>query len=221
MSTFRIPLIIGLLLVLSGCIVSEQIGEPVGRGRSRMPSKDVTMHFDTDFNKAMVYGRSAAIAGLALWILVAFRKNILAMLLAMALFSVAGWLVHRDYPTMNDYRIVVEESGLHLSIPPDLDTQIPWNAVESLELAGHAWGNVGGGFVMTPMGGMRRQAGVELPDWETMDITLAGGQTHRINLKRLSIEHRQIFAQALIKRSPTFYSPARSLALGSSRFTWR
>ena len=34
-----------------------------------------------------------------------------------------------------------------------------------------------------------------------MKLTLAGGQSHLIQLDELSIEHRQIFARALIKRA--------------------
>ena len=53
----------------------------------------------------------------------------------------------------------------------------------------------------TPGVGMTQKAGIELPDWKTMRITLTNGTTHTVKLSELSIEHRQIFAQALIKRA--------------------
>ncbi len=201
MHTVRVLFVISLLLLVGGCMISEQIGEPVGQGRNRMPSKDVTMHFDTQFNRILVFGRSALLAVLALWIFSAWRKSPVGMLIGAGTLVFAGWLIVKDYPSLTGYRIEVVESGLHLNIPPDLEEKIPWGSVQSLELAGHEWASVGGGSYMGPLGREHRTVGVELPDWETMTITLTGGQTYTLDLKLLSVEHRQIFSQALVKRA--------------------
>jgi len=192
--------VIWLLLLLSGCMVSEQIGEPIGRGRHLRPSEDVTIHFDTQFNRILLFGRSAALVGLAFWIFSAFGKKPIAILVAVGAGGFAGWLVINDYPALTDYHIEVAPSGLVLIIPPEPEIRIPWESIETMELAGYEWASVGGGTRLTPFG-HQRVVGVELPDWETMDITLTGGQKHTINLKRLSVEHRQIFSNALIKRA--------------------
>ena len=193
--------VIWLLLLLSGCMVSEQIGEPIGSGHSRKPSEDVTIHFDTQFNLILLFGRSAALVGLAFWIFSAFGKKPIATLVAVGAGGFAGWLVINDYPTLTDYHIEVAANGLVMSIPPEPEIRIPWESIETMELAGYEWASAGGGTRLTPLGQQQRMAGVELPDLETMDITLTGGQKHTINLKRLSIEHRQIFSKALIKRA--------------------
>lgn len=197
----RLFLCVCLFTMLAGCMISEQIGEPVGRGNSRMAGKDVTIHFDTDFNRILLFGRSALLAGLGIWIFSQWGKSAGGILVGAVLVGVAGWLAIQDYPSLSGYRISVEESGLILNIPSEIEERIPWNEVEALELAGFEYGRVGGGTRITPFGSPQRLVGAELPAWETMTITLAGGQTRRIDLKRLSIEHRQIFAQALIKRA--------------------
>jgi hypothetical protein len=181
-------------------MVSEQIGEPIGSGTHRRPSEDVTVHFDTGFNRALVFGRSALLAALAVWIFFTWGKMPISILLGSALLVVAGWLPVKDYPSLTGYRIEVAESGLYLSIPPEPEMEIPWESIEGLKLAGHGYGSAGAIRVATPFG-QSRTVGVELPAWETMDIILFGGQTYTVNLEALSVEHRQIMAQALIKRA--------------------
>ena len=88
-----------------------------------------------------------------------------------------------------------------LTVPPDLDTLISWQSIEGLELEGFGYARIGDGTRRTFLGQVYKSAGTELPDWKTMKLTLAGGQSHMIQLDELSIEHRQIFAKALIKRA--------------------
>jgi hypothetical protein len=189
-----------LALAVSGCLVSEQIGEPVGHGNSRMPGDDVAIHFDTDFNRVVMLARSGALVAFALWIFSAWGLKPGPILVGGALIGVAGWLVVKDYPSLEGYRLEVAPEGLGLKVPPELDTVIPWQSIEALELEGFGYAKIGGGSQVMPFGA-RQQVGVELPDWRTMKLTLAGGQTHTIMLEELSIEHRQIFAKALIKRA--------------------
>jgi hypothetical protein len=191
----RFVLALFLLLLVCGCMVSEQIGEPVGHGRNRRPGDDVAVHFDTQFNRIILFGRSAVLVCLALWIFSAFGKSPGAVLVGVAVMGVAAWLFFKDYPTLTHYRVEVSQSGLYLNVPPDLDTEIPWNAIEELELEGFAYGSARAD--MTP----GSSATIELPAWETMDITLSDGTKHRIVLVELSVEHREIFAQALVRRA--------------------
>jgi len=181
--------------------MSEQIGEPVGHGRSRRPNDDVAIHFDTQFNRIVVLGRSAALAGIALWIFSSLGAKPSSILVGVAFLATAVWLVVKDYPSLTGYRLEVAPAGLTLKVPPNLDTLVPWESVEALELEGFGYARIGGGAQLMPFGGARASAGVELPDWKTMKLTLAGGQSHMIQLDELSIEHRQIFAKALIKRA--------------------
>ncbi len=101
---------------------------------------------------------------------------------------------------MTGYRLEVAPEGLTLKVPPDLDTLIRWESVEGLELEGFGYGRIAGNIQFDGVR-MVRQTALELPDWRTMKLTLAGGQSHLIQLDELSIEHRQIFARALIKRA--------------------
>ena len=189
---------LGLLLLICGCMLSEQIGEPVGQGRSRRPGDDVAIHFDTQFNRVVLFGRSALLVGLALWIFSAFGKSPGSVLVGLAVLGTAGWLFLKDYPSLTGYRVEVSAAGLYLKVPPDLETEIPWGAIEELELEGHAYASISTGTRVTPFGG-RRSTSIDLPAWETMDITLTDGTKHRILLKELSVEQRAIFARALIK----------------------
>ena len=188
-----------LVVTASGCLVSEQIGEPVGHGRSRLPSQDVTIHFDTDFNRVVLFGRSAALLGIGLWIFSAFGSKPVPIIVGGALIGAAGWFVVKDYPSLEGYRLEVAAEGLTLKVPPDLDTLLSWQSIEGLELEGIPFARIGGETQRDIFGTVHNSAGTELPDWKTMKLT-ASGQTHMIQLDRLSIEHRQIFANALVKR---------------------
>ena len=190
-----------LVVTAAGCLVSEQIGEPVGHGRSRLPSEDVTIHFDTDFNRIVVFGRSAVLLGIGLWIFSTWGLKSVPIIVGGALIGAAGWLVQEDYPSLKGYRLDVAAEGLTLKVPPDLDTLISWQSIEGLELEGFGYARIGDGTRRTFLGQVYKSAGTELPDWKTMKVTLAGGQSHMIQLDELSIEHRQIFAKALIKRA--------------------
>lgn len=196
----KMLLAVSLLVLSTGCLVSEQIGEPVGHGSSRMAGEDVAIHFDTDFNRIILFGRSAALVVFALWIFSAWGLKPGPILVGGALIGVAGWLIAKDYPALEGYRLEVAAEGLTLKVPPDLDTLVPFRSIEELELEGFGYARIGGGPQFTGQG-MTQSAGLELPDWKTMKLTLTGGEIHTIQLDELSIEHRQILANALIKRA--------------------
>ena len=189
-----------LVFTAAGCLISEQIGEPVGQGRSRMPSEDVTIRFDTQVNRIVVFGRSAALAGIALWIFFSWGAKPGPILVGVAFLATAGWLIAKDYPSLTGYRLEVAPEGLTLKVPPDLDELIPWESVEGLELEGLGYKRIGGNVHLEGMMLVERTL-LELHDWKTMKLMVAGGQSHTVQLSELSIEHREIFAKALIKRA--------------------
>ena len=190
-----------LAFTAAGCLMSEQIGEPVGHGTSRMAGDDVAIHFDTDYNRIIMFARSAALVSIALWLFSSWGMKPVPFLLGGAFIVTAGWFIVKDYPALGGYRLEVAPEGLTLKVPPDLDTLIAWQSIEGLELEGFGYARVGGGPQVTPYGQAYQSVGVELPDWKTMKLTTTDGQTHTIVLEKLSIEHRQIFANALIKRA--------------------
>jgi hypothetical protein len=63
MRSCRFLCVVFCLLLLSGCMVSEQIGEG---------KQDLTFHFDSDFNLIILFGRSGALGLLAFWIYTAW-----------------------------------------------------------------------------------------------------------------------------------------------------
>ncbi len=110
-----------LALTTAGCLVSEQIDEPVGRGRNQKPAEDMAIHFDTQFNYIIVLGRSAALAGLAFWIFSSWGAKPGAIVIGGALLATSGWLLVKGYPALSGYRLEVAPEGLTLKVPPDLD----------------------------------------------------------------------------------------------------
>jgi hypothetical protein len=186
---FSILALAGVSL-LSGCMISEQIG--------RMP-QDFTIHFDTEFNRILLFGRSVALVVLAVWLYHALRKNTAAIVASVVVFGVAAGLFIVDYSTLSKYRVEVQGEGLLLNIPPDPEALIAWDTIEALELAGYEWANVPMPEVMDRFMPKSADAFSSLPDWETMDITADGFRYH-INLKKLSIEQRSILSRAIVHR---------------------
>jgi hypothetical protein len=186
---FSILVLAGVSL-FSGCMISEQIG--------RMP-QDFTIHFDTDFNRILLFGRSLALAVLAVWLYHALRKTTAATVVSVVVFGVAAWLFIMDYPALSKYRIEIQGEGLVLNIPPDPEAFIAWDTIETLQLAGYEWATVPMPEVVDRFMPKSDDAFSSLPDWETMDIT-AGGARYHIVVKKLSVEQRQILSRAIVHR---------------------
>ena len=186
---FSILALAGVSL-LSGCMISEQIG--------RFP-QDITIHFDTDFNRILLFGRSLALAGFAYWLYGALRKNTGAMVASVIVFGIAVGLFVKDYLALSKYRVEVQGEGLLLNIPPNPEAFIAWDTIESLELAGYEWATVPTPEVMDRFMPNSNDVFSSLPDWESMDIT-ADGVPYHINLKKLSIEQREILSRAIVNR---------------------
>ena len=174
-------------------MVSEQIGEIPG---------DLTFHFDTDFNRALVFGRVAGLGILVLWIFAKFKKPT-ALPVAVPILLFAGWTVQQDYPSLTDYRVEVREDALYLNIPPEPEGEIPWSSIEEMKIEGIGWATAGGDLpgTPTPFGVPKTEyAWSELPEWKTMEL-LADGETHLVMLDKLSVEQRQTLWRAIAKHA--------------------
>jgi hypothetical protein len=173
------------LLALSGaaCMISEQSGQDI---------EDLTFHFDTGFNRAVLFGRSSLLAIVGLWFFAGGKRSAVPVLLAVGCIGTAGWLLIRDYPTLHRYRVQVLGNGLVLSIPPESEKTLAWTSIEGMYVEG-----MGSGAV--PRDEFERR--LQLPDWHLLRITEAGGATHDMDLRPLSVEQRQILWRAIARRA--------------------
>ena len=110
-----------ILLVLltgtTGCMISTQEGERT-HVNSAAPD-EIVFHFDTSFNRTLLYGRSIALLGIGLWF---FRTrnsggNVLCMVLAVVFVSAAGGWYFTGQRKLTNYR--VELAPTHRSLPMD------------------------------------------------------------------------------------------------------
>jgi hypothetical protein len=174
------------LFLLSGsaCMISEQVGQD---------REDLTFHFDTGFNRTMLFGRSGVIAVVALWLFAGAKKSPVSAVLGVVLLAGAGYLLVKDYPTLSRYRVEVLGDGLTIAIPPEPDKVLAWGSIEEMYIEG-----------MGPADGLPKdefERRLALPDWHSMKITVTGGATEEVDLKLLSVEQRQILWRAIARRA--------------------
>ena len=186
-------------LVAAGCMVSDQKGQLVPDGNPRYWDQklgEVSFDFDSTWNRGAVFGRSAALVLLALAIFAAERggKKALSLFVGLPLVVLAGYLLYQDLPTLLHYRIAALESGLVIEIPPDVSVDAGWDAVESLSVTGWEMKRGAPG----PLG---KNPFTDVPEWEAMDLRLAGGELVTVDLKRLSWEQRQSVWKAIAVRA--------------------
>jgi hypothetical protein len=188
-----------LALLTAGCMISEQTGQLVPDGNPRYWDQklgEVTFHFDSTWNRVAIFGRSALLALLALWI---FRsesggKRLLTFAVGIPLLVVAAWLVAKDLPSLRRYKIAALEHGLVVEIPPDLSREVPWRDVDSMDVTG--WELKRGA---PPPGGANPFT--DVPEWERMQVHTTAGDTIDVDLKRLSWEQRQSVWKAIAVRA--------------------
>lgn len=173
-----------LLLSFTGCMISEQLGQG---------DEELLFHFDTQFNRIMLFARSAAIGAIALWLFVGSRRKVGPILFGIALLAVAGGLFVKDHPRMSSYRVEVLDEGLVLAIPPGPEKSFAWGAIEEIYIEGV------GPTDSRPKDAVAKM--LELPEWHSLRITVAGGETHLVDLKLLSMEQRQTLWRAIAKRA--------------------
>ncbi len=182
---------VAFALLLSGCLISEQSGEF---------NSDLTYDFGSDLNYYLLFGRSAGLAMVASWIFSAEKKSpskLLSILLGVPALLAAGYLLYRDYPTVKSYRIELMDSGLYLNVPPDPEVHIDWSTIKLMEVKGIDYGR----GIRNPNPMAQTSYFTDLPDWHDMTLTLTDGQTHRVDLSRLSVEQRQILWRAIARRA--------------------
>ena len=192
-------LVVVASLLAAACMVSEQRGQLVPDGNPRYWDQklgEVSFDFDTPWNRTAVYGRSAALVLAALWIFSAERggKKMLSLVLGLPLVVAAGFLLYQDLPTLQRYRIAALESGLVIEIPPDVSIDAGWNAVESLSVTGWEMKRGAPG----PLG---KNPFTDVPEWESMDVRVAGEDLVTVDLRRLSWEQRQSVWKAIAVRA--------------------
>jgi hypothetical protein len=195
----RVGLAVLLALGLAGCVVSEQSGQLVPDGNPRYWDQklgEVSFHFDSPFNKAVVYGRSLLLALLGFWVFRAEQggRRVLTLTLGVPLLVLAGFLLYRDLPTLLRYRIEAREDGLTIEIPPDVAHEVGWDGIEGMTVTGSELRRENPG----PAGS---NPFVDLPEWHAMDLTFAGGETVHVDLRRLSWEQRQSVWKAIAVRA--------------------
>lgn len=181
-----------LLLCLgatTGCVLSTQDGE-AGHVNSRQPD-EIAFHFDSGFNRGVVYGRSVALVLLGLWVIRFGRtgqgKMAFALLGTLPLTGVAFWLWQQGASTVSDYRIEVTLDVLVVSIPPEPEHVIEWESIEGMYIEGVEY---------------RVDTGIDtVAEYHYMDLHLDDGTTLPVDLKRLSVEQRGTLWRAIAKRA--------------------
>ena len=193
MPATRLLLLCLVITLHAGCMLSDQVGQ--------MP-QDVTFHFDTDFNRALVFGRAAGLTAIVFWLFAKFKRHS-AILVGVPILVFAGWTVARDYPSLSGYRIEVRKDALYLRIPPEPERGIPWESIQEMEIEGESWATVEGGRTTTvnPDGSFQetKYAWSELPQWKSMKV-ITEKDSFIVQLDRLSVEQRQTLWQSIAKR---------------------
>jgi hypothetical protein len=171
-------------LCAAGCMISEQTGQG---------NEDLVFFFDTEFNRIMLFGRSALIAAVALWVFAGSGKKTGPVLFGVGLIAASLGLFAKDYPRLSRYRVQVLNEGLVLEIPPEPEMSFPWDAIQEMYVEGVGPARPDDGDAFSKM--------LELPEWHVLRITLAGGATQEVNLELLSIEQRQTLWKAIARRA--------------------
>lgn len=192
-------LLLCLALSSTACAVSEQEGrlQPPGNPRYHTDGQlgEVAFHFDSTFNKAAIFGRTAALGLLALFVFGSGSRgrNVVTTIVAVAALGAAAWLLVRDLPTFS-YEVRVGKGGLDLKIPPAAARHIEWSELEEMRISGYEW--IGARSLGTSSPNF-----ASLPEWQTMELRLVGGEEIVVDLERLSVEHRQNFWRAIAAHS--------------------
>jgi hypothetical protein len=189
-----IPLLILLVLGLPGCLISEQIGD---RAHVNSPMPDeFTFHFNTSFNQALLFGRSAALLLICLWAVSARVKgggNALPLFIAVAALVWSGWLLMTGWSTVFNYRIEVRSDQLLLDIPSEPELIVHWDDIASAR---------GGGIARNASFGDAINQEIKWSsEWENLTILLKDGRKLELDLRRLSIEQRGTLWRAIARKA--------------------
>jgi len=186
----RAFLVLFAISLSTGCLVSEQMGE---RTHVNSPApEEISFHFDSAFNKVLVFGRSAALLAVALWVF-SLRKGpsgVIPIILAAAFAITSVSLLWLGWTKMRDYRIDVRRDHLHLMIPGEPELRVDWSEIEEIKVEGMALNvdMVGPGMEWAPQ-------------WEDLKIVQSGGEVHDVDLRPLSVEQRGTFWRAIVSKA--------------------
>ena len=172
-----------LLVCASGCLISEQTGQG---------NQDLTFHFDTPFNRAILFARSGALALVGVWLLAASRRKTGPVAVAAVMLLGAAWLFVSELSTLRRYRVEVLGDGLHVAIPPEPETMLAWEGIEEMYVEGLGPPEPRGDAI---------QHMLALPEWHSLDLTMVGGAKQHMDLKPLSMEQRQTLWKAIARRA--------------------
>ena len=180
-------------LSLTGCLISTQEGE-----RSHVNSKhpeEITFHFDTGYNKAVLFGRSAALLLVPLWVFAKRRGggNTIPAIVGVLALGGAVWLLVSGFGTTFDYRIEVANDRLRVDVPQQAAFEVPWNEIESIEGDGKAR-NV-------DFGNGEGQALHWATEWQDLKIATTSGRHHEVDLRPLSVEQRGTLWRAVARKA--------------------
>ena len=181
MSTLRLLMVLAVVLGATGCMISEQTGQG---------NEELAFFFDTEFNRIIVFARSAFLVVLGVWTLNASRRRIGPVSFGVLFLLAAAAFFIRDYPTLKNFRVEVLREGLYLNIPPDDARNIPWNTIEEMVVEGVGQQQVHGDAIQQMM---------NLPEWHSMEMTLTSGEKVPVNLELLSLEQRQNLWKAIMR----------------------
>jgi hypothetical protein len=179
---------------MCGCVVSQQEGE-----RTHVNAADpdeIEFHFNTAFNRAVLFGRSALLLAFAAWLLP--RKgtgsgSIAPIVLAVAVLIGSAWLLMTGWSKVFDYRIAVHNDALSLNVPSQSELMIAWSEIEEIEGEGKA-------LDVTFLDG-KGQAMKYASEWEDLTITVRGGKQHFVDLRPLSVEQRGVLWRAIARKA--------------------
>ena len=195
-----------LLAGLTGCMISTQEGE---RTHVNSPAPDeITFHFDTSFNRALLYGRSLALLGIAVWLLRSRGSDggVLPIVLAVVIGAAATGWYFTGQRKMSSYRIDLNPAGMQLQLPSKPTANIAWADIESIDGDGVARD--------VSFGDGKGQALKWSVEWQELIIHLRGGKKVEMNLKPLSMEQRGTLWRAVARFAElevqTWVEPSRS-----------
>ena len=187
--TLVLLVVLGSIAGTTGCMISTQEGE-----KTHVNAKDpdeIVFHFDTSFNRTLLYGRSMALVGLALFFMKtrgAGGGNVLTILLAVGLGAGAIGLYVIGNNKISDYRIAMNPVGMTLDLPAKPTKLIEWKQVEGIDGEGQA--------TDVSFGGKQAMWSTE---WESCTIHLRGDEKVFLNLKPLSYEQRGTLWRAVAR----------------------
>jgi len=186
----RAAILLLVALTLCGCLISEQEGD---RTHVNSPHpEEITFHFDSTFNIALLLGRSAILLALAWWIVGGRGKGfgVPGIVIAVILVGAAGWLSKTGWDRTSAYRIEVRTDRLQVRLPGQPDLDVAWQRIEALDVEGMA-SNV--------------QLAPGQPFWSTrwkyLEIGLDDGSTYEVDLRPLSVEQRGTFWRAITRKA--------------------